>query len=457
MELDFRKDPRVLASIVDAMADGVFTVDAHGVFVGWSEGAERITGFKAADVVGKPCTLLQGPNCRGFATLADLLAAPEQAPGICEQECKFLAKDGRELLLHGNVRLLKDDQGAVAGAVGTFTDLTSFVAANEKIALLEEQHGRRDAFGKMVGKSAPMQEIFRRMRLAAQSDVTVLLTGESGTGKELAARAIHELSDRRGGPFIAVNCSAIPETLLESELFGYVKGAFTGAAKDKMGLFEAANKGTLFLDEIGDVTPMIQVKLLRALQEREVRRLGDERSRKIDVRLVTATNRDLAAAMKTGAIRDDFYYRIRVFEIALPPLRDRREDIPLLAEHIRRELAATMKRPVSGFAKEAMARLQAHSWPGNVRELRNAIEHALVNATSDRIRLLDLPVEVRPKQKGGLGRPVEEVGDEEKKKIEGAIAAAGGNKAEAARSLGWSRVTLWKKLKKLGAVAGDER
>ena len=304
MELDFRKDPRVLASIVDAMADGVFTVDAHGTFVGWSEGAERITGFPAVDVVGNPCTLLQGPNCKGFATLADLLAAPEQAPaGICEQECKFLSKDGRELLLHGNVRVLRDENGAIAGAVGTFSDLTSFVAANEKIALLEEQAGRRDAFGKMVGKSAPMQEVFRRLRLAAQSDVTVLLTGESGTGKELAARAIHELSARKSGPLITVNCSAIPETLLESELFGFIKGAFTGASRDKTGLFEAADKGTLFLDEIGEVPPMIQVKLLRALQEREVRRVGDERTRKIDVRVVTATNRDLAAALKSGAIR----------------------------------------------------------------------------------------------------------------------------------------------------------
>lgn len=457
MELDFRKDPKVLAAIVDAMADGVFTVDAHGVFVGWSEGAERITGFRAAEVVGKPCTLLQGPNCRGFATLADLLAAPENAPAICEQECKFLSRDGRELLLHGNVRLLKDEHGAATGAVGTFSDLTSFVAANEKIAILEEQAGRRDAFGKMVGKSPPMQEIFRRLRLAAQSDVTVLLTGESGTGKELAARAIHELSQRKNGPFIAVNCSAIPETLLESELFGYMKGAFTGAGKDKTGLFEAADKGTIFLDEIGDVSPMIQVKLLRVLQEREVRRLGDERTRKIDVRVVTATNRDLTADLKSGAIRDDFYYRIRVFEIALPPLRQRREDIPLLAEHFRKELAATMKRPVSGFAKEAMSRLQAHNWPGNIRELRNAIEHALVNARSDRIRLLDLPVEVRPRPQAGPGRPVEHVGDEERHRIQEAIASAGGNKAEAARTLGWSRVTLWKKLKKMGLEPEAQR
>lgn len=458
MELDFRKDPNVLASIVDAMADGVFTVDAHGVFVGWSEGAERITGFRAQDVVGKPCTLLQGPNCKGFATLADLLGDPARAPaGICEQECKFLSKDGRELLLHGNVRLLREADGTVRGAVGTFSDLTSFVAANEKIALLEEQAGRRDAFGHMIGRSAAMQEIFRRLRLAAQSDVSVLLTGESGTGKELAARAIHELSLRRDGPFIAINCSAIPETLLESELFGFVKGAFTGAVRDKTGLFEAADKGTLFLDEIGDVSPMIQVKLLRAIQEREVRRVGDERTRKVDVRLITATNRDLGALLRTGAIRDDFYYRIRVFEIALPPLRERREDIPLIAEQFRKELAETMKRPVTGFTKEAMQRLQAHGWPGNVRELRNVVEHALVNATTDRIRLLDLPAEARAKAHGGPGRPAEPITEREKRRIADAVAAAGGNRTEAAKKLGVSRVTLWKKMRKLGLEVADER
>ncbi|HQU43033.1 MAG TPA: sigma 54-interacting transcriptional regulator, partial [Pirellulales bacterium] len=256
MELDFHKDPRILGTVVDALEVGVFTVDAHARFVAWSQGAERITGYLASDVVGQPCRILEGPNCKGFSTLAELLAAPTAAADcICNQECKLLTKDGRELYIFGSVRLLHTADGRLLGAVGSFTDLTSHILANEKIALLEEQTRSRTALASLVGKSEPMQEVFRRLGLAAQSDVTVMLTGESGTGKELAAAAIHALGPRKAKPFLAINCSAIPETLLESELFGHVKGAFTGATRDKMGVFQAADGGTLFLDEIGDVSP----------------------------------------------------------------------------------------------------------------------------------------------------------------------------------------------------------
>ncbi|MCH5374864.1 MAG: sigma 54-interacting transcriptional regulator, partial [Planctomycetes bacterium] len=325
MELDFHKDPGVLGDIVDAMAIGIFTVDASGNFVAWSDGAARITGYESDRIIGQPCRILEGPNCKGFASLVELLRASEAAPaGICNQQCKVLAQDGRELYIHGSVRLLYDPGGRTVGAVGAFVDMTSFVLANEKIALLERQTRPRDTFQQLAGRSPAMQEVFRRLRLAADSDVTVLLTGESGTGKELAAAAIHSVSDRRDKPFLAVNCSAMPESLLESELFGHVKGAFTGAIRDKLGVFQAADHGTLFLDEIGDVSPSIQVKLLRVLQEREIRRVGDDRTTTIDVRLITATNRNLRQLIASGDIRDDFYYRIRVFEIPLPPLRQRR-------------------------------------------------------------------------------------------------------------------------------------
>ncbi len=340
MELDFRKNPSVLGSMVDSMADGIFTVDANGVFVAWSAGAERITGYSSGEVVGQPCHILEGQNCKGFSTLADVLASPTPTPGgICHQECKVLSRDGRELYLYGNISVLMDENGKVAGAVGCFADLTSFILTNEKIAVLEEQAKSRDAFQQLVGKSPAMQEVFRRLRLAAQSEVTVLLSGESGTGKELAARAIHALSSRRDQSFFAINCSAIPETLLESEFFGHVKGAFTGAVRDKVGIFQAAHGGTLFLDEIGDTSPLLQLKLLRVLQEGEIRRVGDERGIKVNVRLVTATNKDLKSLLASGDIREDFYYRIRVFEITLPPLRERREDIPLLVNHFVAEAA----------------------------------------------------------------------------------------------------------------------
>ncbi|MBI1313998.1 PAS domain S-box protein [bacterium] len=488
MELDFQKDPAILGRVLDAVAAGIFTVDASGRFVGWSDGAARITGYAREDVVGQPCSVLEGQNCKGFSTLQEMLENPEacQMEGVCSQECKLLSKDGRELHIHGNVRMVTDEAGQLAGAVGCFTDLTDFILANEKITLLEEQAKRRDSFERLVGRSAPMQEVFRRLRLAAQSDVTVFISGESGTGKELAAGAIHSVSDRRDKPFIAVNCSAIPETLLESELFGHVKGAFTGAVRDKLGVFQAAEGGTLFLDEIGDVSPLLQLKLLRVLQEREIRRVGDEKAMRVNVRLVTATNRDLKELIRSGEFREDFYYRIHVFEIHLPALRERREDIALLAKRFVEELSQIHRRPVSGIARDALKLLIEHDWPGNVRELRNAIEHAFVTVTGETITVFDLPSEIRVPGKRvaaspaklssaetasappaarltSFGKPTSSAKPQpldlakltskqqaERQTILEVLQKTEGNKAAAARELGISRVTMWKKVRKYG-------
>ena len=452
MELDFRKNPGILGNMVDVMADGVFTVDAKGLIVAWSTGAARITGYPSQEVIGQSCHILEGQNCKGFRVLTDFLENPTSYPwGICNQECKVLAKDGREIYLYGNVSLIRDEQGTVAGAMGTFTDLTTFILNNQKIEVLEEQTKSRDAFQQLVGKSPPMQEVFRRLRLAAQSDVTVLLTGESGTGKELAARAIHALSDRKDRPFFAINCSAIPETLLESELFGHVKGAFTGAIRDKIGVFQAADGGTLFLDEIGDTSPLLQLKLLRVLQEGEIKRVGDERGITTNVRLITATNQDLKALMAEGTVREDFYYRIHVFAIHLPPLRERREDIPLLVNHFMKDNTKVFKRDVHEIAQDALKRLQEYSWPGNVRELKNAMDHAFVTVDGPCVTLFDLPPEVQrpaftPKAASSshaFPNPHEET------RIREAMRQTKGNKTEAAKILGYSRVTLWKKLKQL--------
>jgi transcriptional regulator with PAS, ATPase and Fis domain len=365
-----------------------------------------------------------------------------------------LGKDGKELYLYGNVSILRDDTGNVAGAVGTFTDLTSFILNNEKIAVLEEQAKSREAFQQLIGKSPAMQEIFRRLRLAAQSDVTVLLTGESGTGKELAARAIHALSARKDKPFFAINCAAIPETLLESELFGHAKGAFTGAIRDKTGMFQAADGGTLFLDEIGDTSSLLQLKLLRVLQEGEIRRVGDDRAITINVRLITATNRNLQTLMAEGTLREDFYYRIHVFEITLPPLRERREDIPLLVNHFMKDNGKVFNREIDEIAQDALQRLQEYGWPGNVRELKNAIEHAFVTVTDNCITLWDLPSEVqRPSlKKSSPSNSSSSLNSDEETRIREALQQAHGNKTEAAKLLGVSRVTLWKKLKHLGPV-----
>ena len=454
MDLDFRRDPSILSTIVDEMADGVFTVDASGRIVAWSRGAERITGYTSQEVVGQSCRLFEGAHCKGFAVLTELLQGScGSTTGTCHQECKLSAKDGREISIHGSVRLILDPNGQVAGAVCNFSDLTPFLQANERIALLEEQTRNRDAFGKLVGASAPMQEVFRRIRLAAHSDVTVFVSGESGTGKELAAGAIHSLSNRKERPFLALNCSAIPETLLESELFGHVKGAFTGADREKTGLFQAADGGTLFLDEIGDVSPLLQLKLLRVLQEREVRRVGAETATRVNVRLITATNKNLKELVATGTFREDFYYRIHVFEIRLPPLRERREDLPLLVRHFIDQLSREYHRPVRGIARDALQSLMDYDWPGNVRELRNALEHAFVTVGGDTITLLDLPIEIR--QRPSMTNRFEPTAptlspqdEADRLRILEALAQTGGNRTEAARLLGTSRVTLWKKIRK---------
>ena len=458
MELDFRKSPDVLARIVDITATGIFTVDAKGRFLAWNRAAERITGYRESEVVGKPCTLLEGPNCRGFGQITELLATPDAAEGICDQQCKILAKDGREVFLHGNLCVVRTESGEVAGAVGSFLDMTPMIEANEKLQVLSALASTEKPFQDMVGQSAVIREVFRRLQLAADSDVTVLLSGESGTGKELAARAIHALSARRDKPMIAINCSAIPETLLESELFGHVAGAFTGATRDKIGVFVAAEGGTLFLDEVGDISPAVQVKLLRTLQEREVRRVGDERPTKVDVRLITATNQDLKERIREGHIREDFYYRIRVFEIHLPALRERTEDIPLLAMHFIGDLSRRYGKQVDGIAKDAMRLLMDYPWPGNIRELRNAIEHAMVTVAGDRISYLDLPPEVRSWRHGVSDDSPDGLTDDERaerQRIIEALRQTGGNRTQAAKLLGTSRVTLWKKINRYGIEVGS--
>ncbi len=330
-------------------------------------------------------------------------------------------------------------------------DLATIFEAKQKIGFLEEQVKSRTAFEGMIGKSAAMQESFRRIRLAAQSDVPVLILGESGTGKDLAAGAIHSLSGRRDKSFLAINCSAIPETLLESELFGHVKGAFTGASGDHMGIFQAAHGGTLFLDEIGDLTPNLQVKLLRTLEKNEVRRVGDTKTLNINVRLISATNRDLKRLLVTGGMREDFYYRIQVFEITLPPLRDRPEDIPLLADHFLGEFSRSQQKSIRHIDRDAMLKLVSHPWPGNIRQLRNAIEHACVTADGDSLTILHLSEDVRHPKMAPPKPLAESTGiEQDKHLLQEALRQAGGKRVAAAKALRISRVTLWKKMRLLG-------
>ncbi|MHB1847340.1 MAG: sigma 54-interacting transcriptional regulator [Deltaproteobacteria bacterium] len=308
----------------------------------------------------------------------------------------------------------------------------------------------------IVAKSPPMRQLVDLARRVAKVDSTVLITGESGSGKERIARLVHEESMRAAGPFIAVNCGAITETLLESELFGHARGAFTGATQDRPGLFEAANRGTLLLDEVGEVSTGMQVKLLRALQEREIRRVGENKSRRVDVRIVAATNRDLDQGVAGGAFRQDLYYRLKVVELRVPPLRERRDDILMLARVLLAEAALRMSRKISGLAPAAADQLLRHAWPGNVRELENVMERACAIARGSRVELEDLPEEIRqafprPVPTQGTVRPLGEV---EKDYILAALELNGGHQSQTAEQLQIGSATLYRKLKRYGAL-GD--
>jgi len=334
---------------------------------------------------------------------------------------------------------------SVAGAmgpavVGVIRDATELV--NLKVELK-----KRYRFHSIIGKSPKMQDIFRLIETLKETDTTILITGESGTGKELLAKALHYESSRSHMPLINVSCSALNEGLLESELFGHVKGAFTGAIREKIGRFQLADGGTLFFDEIGDTSPLIQLKLLRVLQEREFEMVGDSTPIHVNVRILAATNKNIKEKVATGEFREDLYYRLRVLEITLPPLRERREDIPLLVNHFVAEFAKRQKKEINGVSDDAMAIFLNHSWPGNIRELENAIEHATVLSPGKIIEVEHLPNDINTIPNTRIKTRVRKAFDNAEIILQ-ALHKAGWNKAKASRNLGISRPTLYRKIKK---------
>jgi DNA-binding NtrC family response regulator len=319
-----------------------------------------------------------------------------------------------------------------------------------ELNLLRERINRQAAAKHFVARSQAMQDVLELAARVAPLDTTVLVYGESGTGKEFVVRLIHDQSPRAAAPFVSINCAALTETLLESELFGHVRGAFTGAVRDKAGLFEVAGNGTIFLDEIGEVAPAVQAKLLRALQEREIRRVGAERNVKVNARVVAATNRDLRAAVEAGTFREDLYFRLGAFIITVPPLRDRREDIPPLVHTFLVRAASQMKKDVSAMSADAMSALMNYRWPGNVRELEHAVERAVILANTPSIRVRDLPPEVTQKPRHRPGDDTLDLQEQERASIERALERFGGNRRKAAEALKISTVTLWRKMKQYG-------
>ena len=340
-------------------------------------------------------------------------------------------------------------------------NVCSFRLLREQNIRLQEQLERRYSFGKIIGKSKPMQEVFELIRVVADSDASVLIQGESGTGKELVAAAIHYNSPRRTKPYIRVSCASLPESLIESELFGNEKGAFTGASERRIGRFEAASGGTLFLDEIGELPPSFQVKLLRVLQERQIERLGSQRTIDVDVRIVSASLRPLEEDIAAGSFREDLYFRINTVAIHLPPLRERREDIPILAQAFLEEFVAERAKPIQGFSDPVLAAFDAYHWPGNVRELRNVVERAVLFCHGPRVTLDEIPASLRGAEvppKPATNEPVltlqEAVERAEIDAIRAALASTGGRRTAAAELLGVSRKTLWEKAKQY-SLDGD--
>lgn len=369
-------------SILDSIADGVFTVDLNWNITYFNQAAEQITHIPAAEALGQKCwEVLHSSLCDGDCALNICL---KENTRVINKSIFIIRPDGEQVPISISAAPLYNHQGKLIGGVETFRDLSA-------IQLLRQKMEEKYSFEDIVGKSPEIRKIFRILPQIAQSPSTVLITGESGTGKELFARAIHNLSTRKSGPFIIVNCGALPEHLLESELFGYKAGAFTDAKKDKPGRFHLAHQGTMLLDEIGELPLSLQVKLLRILEDRLVEPLGSIKPEKADVRIIAATNKDLNESVKQGSFRQDLYYRLNVVQIPLPPLRSRVEDIPLLINHFIRNFNVLQNKNIQGVSEDALGLIMRHDFPGNIRELENIIEYSFILCPEGFIQVDHLP------------------------------------------------------------------
>jgi PAS domain S-box-containing protein len=437
-------EERSLKIILDNLDEGVFTVNRRGQITFFNNAAEKISGFRRQEVLGKSCSLIFGDE--GTVDFCLLKESIDSGNMRSSRHGKMTTAGGENIPIRANYLALKNEKGAIIGGLATFHDLTLLRQFNQVIS-------DRYTFHDMIGKSPGMQKIFETVNVVAGTDATMLIEGATGTGKDLLAKIVHSSSKRASRPFVKVNCAAIPDNLLESEMFGYIKGAFTGADRDKPGRFNEADGGTIFLDEIGDLPLSLQAKLLRVLEDKEFYPLGSRHTQKVDVRIISATNRGLEKLVEKELFREDLYYRLNVFRFELPPLKERRIDLPLLIRHILRRLCAARDIDLMNISKSTMDILLNFDYPGNVRELENILEHALIISQDNDIFPEHLPdyvqrsieaskIEVSP----ALGSM--DIHNQERRKIIATLSRFNSSRTKTAQALGIDRTTLWRKMKR---------
>ncbi|MBU3915488.1 sigma 54-interacting transcriptional regulator [bacterium] len=433
----------VTETILESISDGVFTVDQDWNIMTFNRAAEDITGVTRAEAIGRHCwEVFRSSKCEKDCALRQTM---QDGNDVTSSSAYIINSDQKRIPIGISTSLLKNEKGEVLGGVETFRDLSL-------VEELRKELDNRFQMGNMVSRSSSMKKIFQILPQVAESDSTILIQGETGTGKELLAHAIHTLSPRKDNPFVAINCGALPDSLLESELFGHKAGAFTNAMKDKPGHFAAAEKGSILLDEIGDTSPAFQVRLLRVLQEKEYLPLGSVKPVRSNVRVIAASNRDLSKMVEAGEFRQDLFYRINVVLLKLPPLRERKEDIPLLIESFITRMNRLRGRTIDGIDREALAALLSHDFPGNIRELENIMERAFILCQDGIILPKHLPGELtvqayKQSSQNPLGNARAST---EAQTIMDAIKRNNYSRLATARDLGIHKSTLFRKIKKLG-------